>query len=126
MQQNAALYAVAGMAVRRALTLAGSRLVPHFQRDQWPDTARFQLHTKVGPVAAGAAEKALRGAWTELAGAAEDLGYDPDQVQALLHGLCVELLTRGMAYEPDLLRGLVAAASRDRRLSPALLLELAA
>lgn len=125
-QQNAALYAVAGMAVRRALTLAGSRLVPHFQRDQWPDTARFQLHTKVGPVAAGAAEKALRGAWTELAGAAEDLGYDPDQVQALLHGLCVELLTRGMAYEPDLLRGLVAAASRDRRLSPALLLELAA
>lgn len=120
-QAAAGLYAVAGLAVRRALSLAGSRLVPHFQRDQWPDCARHQLHTKVGPVTAGAAEKALRGAWVELAEAAADLDYDPDQVQALLHGLCVELLTRGMAYDPDLLRGLVGAACRDRRLAPATL-----
>lgn len=120
-QQAAGLYAVAGLAVRRALSLAGSRLVPHFQRDQWPDTPRHQLHTKVGPVGPGAAEKALRGAWAELAEAAHDLGYDPDQVQALLHGLCVELLTRGMAYEPDLLRGVVTAACQERRLAPTML-----
>lgn len=117
--QAAALQAVAGLATRRALSLAGGRLVPHHQRDRWPGTPRYQLHARVGPISPAEADKALRGAWEELGAAAEDLGLDPDQLQRLLHGFACELLTRGMAYEPGLLRDLVAAAMRGQRLAAA-------
>jgi len=116
----ALLLPVAGLAVRRALALAGVRLVTHYQRDQWPDTPRHQLHTRRGPVSVADAERVLRGAWTELAPAADDLGLDPVSVETLLHGFCVELLTRGMAYEATLLRDLVDAACTGRRLDAAL------
>jgi len=111
------LLPVAGLAVRRALGLAGVRLITHHQRDQWPDTPRYQLHTRRGPVSAGDAERVLRGAWIDLAPAAEDLGLDPGQVEALLHGFCLELLTRGLGYDPALLRDLVDAACTGRRLN---------
>lgn len=115
----AAVQAVAGLATRRALSLAGGRLVPHHQRDRWPGTPRYQLHARVGPITPAEADKALRGAWEELGAAAEDLGLDPDQLQRLLHGFACELLTRGMAYEPALLRDLVSAAMRGQRLAAA-------
>jgi len=111
------LLPVAGLAVRRALGLAGVRLITHHQRDQWPDTPRYQLHTRRGPVSPGDAERVLRGAWIDLAPAAEDLGLDPGQVEALLHGFCLELLTRGLGYDPALLRDLVDAACTGRRLN---------
>ena len=111
------MVAVAGLAARRALALAGGRLVPHHQRDQWPDTPRYELHTKVGPVSPDVADRVLRGAWAELGPVTEELDVDPAQLESLLHGFCVELLTRGMAYQTDLLRGLVDAAYHGRRLN---------
>jgi hypothetical protein len=113
----AMLLPVAGLAIRRALALAGVRLVTHYQRDQWPDTPRHQLHTRRGPVSPADAERVLRGAWAELGPAAEDLGLDPVSVETLFHGFCLELLTRGMAYDPALLRDLVDAACAGNRLN---------
>jgi hypothetical protein len=119
---SAAVVAVAGLAVRRALTLAGTRLIPHTQRDRYPATPRHELHVRRGPVSADMADHVLRGAWDDLPCAAEELHLHPDQLQAMLHGFACELLTRGMAYEQQLLRDLVTAAMRGRRLdaSPAL------
>lgn len=109
-EQSAVLAAVANLSVRRALALAGSRLISHRQRDRWPDTPRYDLHTRHGLVDRGRADDILRGAWDDLPAAAADLCTDPDQMRDLLHGYCVELLTRGMAHDPALLRDLLRAA----------------
>lgn len=114
----AALVAVANLAVRRALSLAGCRLVPHTQRDRYAGTPRHQLHTRYGQISAGRADDVLRGAWDELPDVAADLGLDPRQLQALLHGFAVELLTRGIGYDPHLLRDLVTTAVHKRHLTP--------
>lgn len=111
---SAALVAVSGQAMRRALGLAGGRLVPHTQRDRWPGQPRYQLHTCVGPIAEDRAAAVLRGAWEDLPAAAADLGVDPTQLERLLHGFAVDLLTRGMAYDPDLLRDLARTALNGR------------
>jgi hypothetical protein len=117
-EEQAALVAVSSLAVLRALGLAGGRLVPHRQRDRWPGTARHDLHAQVGPVEREQAEVVLRGAWDDLdLVAAQDLRVDPAQLRLLLHEFCAELLIRGMAYEPRLLRDLLAAAVRTRRLA---------
>jgi hypothetical protein len=115
-QPAAALIPVAGLAVRRALALAGGRLIPHQQRDQWPDTPRHQLHTRHGAISTAKADAVLRGAWDDLGTVAAELGLDAGQLEALLHGFACELLTRGMAYEQRLLHDLLRAAMRGRRL----------
>lgn len=111
-----ALTVVCSMAVRRALSVAGSRLVPHRQRDRWPDTPRHELHTRVGALAADRADEVLRGAWTDLPATADELAVDAHELRALLHGFCVELLTRGMAFDPALLRDLLTADAVTARL----------
>jgi hypothetical protein len=116
---TAALVAVANLAVRRALSLAGGRLVPHTQRDRYPGTPRYQLHSRHGQISPDRADRVLRGAWDELPDVAADLGIDPRQLQALLHGFAAELLTRGMSFDPTLLRDLVRAAVHKRRLTAA-------
>jgi hypothetical protein len=115
-QDAASLTPVANLAVRRALTLAGSRLVPHRQRDRCAG-ARYDLHTCHGPVAREQADTVLRGAWDDLPAVAADLNLDPAALEQLLHGFTTELLTRGMAYDPGLLRDLVSAAVRGKRLN---------
>jgi hypothetical protein len=114
-QDAASLTPVANLAVRRALTLAGSRLVPHRQRDRCAG-ARYDLHTCHGPVAREQADEVLRGAWDDLPAVAADLRLDPAALEQLLHGFATELLTRGMAYDPGLLRLTVTAAVRAKRL----------
>jgi hypothetical protein len=115
-QQAAALTAVASLALRRALTLAGSRLVPHTQRDRYPGCERHQLHTRHGPCTREQADKALRGAWDDLDSVAADVGVDAAQLSQMLHGFAAELLTRGMAYDPALLHELIHRAVHGRRL----------
>lgn len=117
-EDTAALLPVANFAVRRALSLAGGRLVPHRLRDRHPGCARHELHARHGPVDRPRADEVLRGAWDDLdAVAAADLRVDPAQLRGLLHGFCVELLTRGMCYDERLLRDLLSAAVRTRRLA---------
>lgn len=109
----AALHPVCTYAVVHALGLAGSRLVPHRERDQWgPGVMKHQLHARHGAVAAERAEWALRGAWDTLSVAADydGLHFDARQVEQLLHEFCVRLLTTGDEYDPLRLANLLRLA----------------
>lgn len=113
-EDAAALYPVANFAVRRALALAGSRLVPHRQRDRYPGCAKFALHVKHGPVPWARTGELLAGAWDDIPAVADDLMCDADQLRDLLHGFTQELLVRGMAYDAGLLRELLRRATLAR------------
>jgi hypothetical protein len=117
---GASLLPVATLAVRRALGLAGSRLIPHTRRDQFPGTAKHALHVKHGPVSRDRANLILKGAWEDLHAVADDCMVDGAQLEDLLSGFCIELLTRGMAFDPALLREVLRAAKdRDTDRTPA-------
>lgn len=117
---EAALLPVCTLAVRRALGLAGTRLVPHTKRDRYPGTARHALHVRHGPISRDQAVTSLRGAWEDLHAVADDLLVDGTQLEELLSGFCIELLTRGMAFDPALLREVLRAVqTRDRAPLPA-------
>lgn len=111
----AALYPVANLAVRRALALAGGRLVPHRQRDRYPGCAKHALHVKHGAVTRDRADTVLAGAWDDLHAVADDLMVDPRDLRDLLHGFAAELLVRGMAYDPALLREVLKRATFSGR-----------
>lgn len=108
------LLMVANLCVRRALALAGSRLVPHRQRDRYPGTAKHALHVKHGPVEWSKTGALLAGAWDELPVVAEDLLVDAAELRDLLHGYAMELLTRGIAHDPALLREVLHRAHAPR------------
>lgn len=98
--------AAAKLMVMRALELAGGRMVSHQERrsPRFANIERHQLHTKVDrPVSREKADKLLEGAWVHIPEIAHDLGVRPDDLENVLHGYCVELLTRGMAHHDDLL-----------------------
>jgi hypothetical protein len=110
----AALYPVANLALRRALALAGSRLVPHRQRDRYPGCAKHALHVRHGAVPRERADAVLAGAWDDLHAVADDLMVDAGDLRTLLHGFAAELLVRGMAYDPALLREVLKRATFAR------------
>jgi hypothetical protein len=116
----AAVSAVAGLAMVRALSLAGGRLVPHTKRDQYGDTPRHQLHTRIGPVDRPQADHVLRGAWDDLDHVAADLDVDVDALRLQLHEFAADLLTRGALYDPAALRGVVQSSAFLGYLAPPL------
>ncbi len=113
-EATASIYAVSNYAVMHALGLAGSRLIPHRQRDRWPGAPKHELHVRHGAVSRERAQEVLRGAWDNLLAAADhdEVLVDVNQVRQLLDEFCVELLTRGMAYHPQMLRDLISTAAR--------------
>lgn len=113
-EQAAALFPVANLAVRRALALAGSRLVPHRQRDRYPGCAKHALHVRHGPVDRPRADVVLAGAWDDLHAVADDLLVDSGELRDLLHGFAAELLVRGMEHDPGLLREVLRRATLAR------------
>lgn len=97
-------FALARNLVLRALELAGGRLTtPGERRSLGVD--RHNLHSRLqsGSITLDRAERALEGAWSHLPAAAESMGVPDGELQAFLHGYCVELLTRGLAHGDDLL-----------------------
>jgi hypothetical protein len=105
------LFFAADAAVRRALELAGGRLVPGPQRARH-QVPKHELHTRV------LAEQArvpslLAGAWTHVREQSAWLGVDPDRLEDLLASYATELLTRGMAHDPGLLRSTLHVARGD-------------
>jgi hypothetical protein len=113
---RAALGPVASLATVRALSVAGVRLVPRQQRDQYAGVARHELHTRVGPVAVDVATKALRGAWDDLPTVAAELDVDPAALRDGLHGHAMALLTSGRPYDADGLRQVTAEMAASRPL----------
>jgi hypothetical protein len=114
-----ALGTVARLAVRTALKLAGSRLIPHRDRDRYPNTPRYQLHTRYGPVPADRIPTLLAGAWADLdQGVVEQLAIDPAAFGNLLAEYVAMLLARGMAHDDQLLSDLLASPDIRHRLNP--------
>lgn len=94
---DASLLPVARYAARRALAVAGGRLVPHRQR---PDgVLRHRLHLHVAPVDQATATKLLAGAWDDLPDALDGIDVDPAAVTAALDGLARACLTRGVPLD---------------------------
>jgi hypothetical protein len=94
---DASLLPVARYAARRALAVAGGRLVPHRQR---PDgVLRHRLHLHVAPVDQTTATKLLAGAWDDLPDALDGIDVDPAAVTAALDGLARACLTCGMPLD---------------------------
>lgn len=115
---TAAVVAVCSLAMVRAMSLAGGRLVPHTKRDAYGDTPRHQLHTRIGPVDRGQADHVLRGAWDDLTHAAAELEVDARALGLQLHEFAADLLTRGAPYDPATLRGTITAAVALGHLAP--------
>lgn len=105
------LFFAADAAVRRALELAGGRLVPGPQRARH-QVPKHELHTRVLADHARV-PSLLAGAWTHVREQAAWLGVDPDRLEDLLGSYATELLTRGMAHDPGLLRSTLHVARGD-------------
>jgi hypothetical protein len=109
---SAGLRSMAHLAMIRALGVAGSRLISHRERDRYPGTPKHELHTRYGAITHERAEGVLRGVWEELAAAADPAdSIHPARLQGVLHGLAVDLLTRGMGYKRDELFNLLDYAA---------------
>jgi hypothetical protein len=106
-----ALFYAADSAVRRALELAGGRLVPGPQRTRY-GVPRHELHTRLVPDRARV-PTLLAGAWVHVHEQAPALGADPDALEGVLDAYCTELLTRGVSHEPQLLRSMLNHAADD-------------
>lgn len=109
--QDIALIAVAEATVRRALELAGKRLLDRHSRNQWPDIPHSELHTRIAVKDQFHANRVLNGAWDQLPGIAGALGstIDPERLQMSLDRYCTFLLTRGIVHEPKNLLQLLQA-----------------
>ena len=97
--------------MRRALELAGGRLVAGPQRARYA-VPKHELHTRVIPDRSRASSL-LAGAWTHVREQAPALGVDADALEELLGGYCTELLTRGITHDPELLRSTLHVTRGD-------------
>lgn len=116
---SSGLSFAAQVATRRALSLAGTRLVPHSQRPV--GTPTYQLHVKHGPVVGQQKiDTFLSGAWRdEFAGVGLAFGVDDGAFLGLVEEHCRDLLSRGIAYDPDDVEALIKAPTTTQRLREA-------
>jgi hypothetical protein len=105
------VFYAADSAVRRAMELAGGRLVPGPQRARYP-VPKHELHTRVVPDRTRV-PALLAGAWTHVREQAPMLGVDADALEELLGGYCTELLTRGVVHDPELLKSTLHVTRGD-------------
>lgn len=106
----------AQLATRRAMGLAGTRLIPHSKRPL--GTPAYQLHVQHGPVV-GAQKIAtfLGGSWKEeFTGVGPTFGIDTTAFLSMVEEHCRDLLLRGIAYDPDDVADLFAAPTSLERL----------
>ena len=82
-----AVLAAANVVVRRALEIAGGRLLSRQMRGQFPDVPKFEIHTKIR-VSPDQAREALSGAFDHLVLDFAGLGVDTEKMAAQLHQYC--------------------------------------
>lgn len=100
-----ALFFAADSAVRRALELAGGRLVPGPQRTRYA-VPKHELHTRV-TTGEDRIPALLAGAWTHVREQAPALGVDPDGLETVLNRYCTMLLTQGVAHDAAWLKSVL-------------------
>jgi len=106
----------AQLAIRRALGLAGTRLVPHSKRPT--GVPAYQLHVQHGPIV-GAQKIAtfLAGSWRdEFTGVGPAFGIDDQMFLDMIEEHCRDLLIRGIAYDPVDVETMFAAPETISRL----------
>lgn len=98
-------FFLANATVLRAMELAGKRLLTSANRDRWPDTPPYELHTKIHVKDADHARKLLSGAWDHLSVLAShiDPGLETTELQESLDVYCTTLLCREKVHQPALL-----------------------
>lgn len=95
-----ALVAGADLAVRRALELAGGRLMDRTHR--FPDTPKHELHTKIRVADRDHAQRVLGGAWTHIPALAEVLGdIDAIDLTGILDSYTSAVLVSGKVHRSD-------------------------
>jgi len=103
--ERSPLFWAADAAVRRALEMAGGRLVPGPARAKYA-VPKHELHTMV-VADPDRVPSLLAGAWAHVRDQAPALGVDPDGLEDTLGRYCTELLTRGIAHEPKFLKSML-------------------
>ncbi len=101
-REDLALVVLAEAAVRRAMEVAGKRLLDRHNRDRWPDVPHFDLHTRIRVLDAAHAHRLLNGAWSQLPGLMDVLGstVDKDDLEKSLTRYCTTLLVTSVPHEP--------------------------
>lgn len=102
MPDGLALVVGSEMAVRRALELAGGRLLTRSDRGRLQQVAKMDLHSHLKVEDEAHAAHLLAGAWEHIPAmlAVLDAGADGHKVQKVLANYCTILLTTGMPHEP--------------------------
>jgi len=108
---RSSLFYACDSAVRRALELAGGRLVAGPARARYA-VPKHELHTQVIPDRSRV-PSLLAGAWTHVREQAPALAVDADALEELLGGYCTELLTRGIPHDPELLKSTLHVTRGD-------------
>lgn len=96
--QEAALLIGADMVVRRALELAGKRLLTRERRGQYATVPAWELHTHI-TVSQGDALRLLSDAWGPAASLADRVGMEPDVMVEMLSTYCTSLISHGEAHD---------------------------
>jgi hypothetical protein len=95
-----ALIATADLAVRRALELAGGRLMDRTHR--FPDTPKHELHTKISVTDNQHAQRVLGGAWTHIPALASYIGdVNVTDLVEVLDTYASAVLVSGRPHNPD-------------------------
>lgn len=97
-----AVLAAANVVVRRALEIAGGRLLSREMRGKFPDVAKFEIHTKL-KVTPGQAEDALAGAFDHLVLDFAGLGVDTTKMASVLSLYCKGLMYSSQSHQTDYL-----------------------
>lgn len=102
----AAVLAAANVAARRALEIAGGRLLTRQVRGQFPDVPKFEIHTRIR-VSADQAHDALAGAFDHLVMDFAGLGVDTDRMTKALTLYCLDRMTSAQLHSIDRLASYV-------------------
>lgn len=88
--------------VRRALELAGKRLLDRDNRKRWPDVPHFELHTRILVEDQAHANRVLTGAWDQLNAITQFVAqdFDTEKLRQSLDRYCSTLLLRQQRHDP--------------------------
>lgn len=95
-----AVLAAANVVVRRALEIAGGRLLTRQFRGQFPGVPKFEIHTRV-KVNLAQADEALAGAFDHMVLDFAGLGVDTELMTRDLHQYCRALISGGREHSID-------------------------
>jgi len=109
---NEATSDMASAASKRALEMAGGRLLDRASRGQHADVPKFRIHTRIRPRDRDHAGELLTGAWAHLAQLAAHVNVPENDLEYVLREYCTELLLRGVEHRPELLRVVLERAAQ--------------